>query len=155
MPDPIFHSFPEMAKGALPAHYATDKVIFETLAQAGLNPGYDHRNTPCFIPTREHMSVARIHVAPADILLGTGGHSAAIFLREHLPQRGVNHLLVLFLHDGIGPGQRGAEAQETTRALLGFSKEELCHVINPDSTPESCEMLRDAVRALIGKPDTE
>lgn len=145
-----YHAFPEPPKGGLPAHYATDKILFEELVAAGLTPDYDRTRTPCLIARKDRVPVAHLHVASADVALVAGGRQAAQYLREHLTARGVKRLVVLYLHDGIGPGRRGHEAEETTRDALGLAREEILFVDKPDSNPAAREKIRAALNPVLG-----
>jgi hypothetical protein len=145
-----YHSFPEPPKGGLPAHYATDKILFEELVAAGLTPDYDRTRIPCLIARKDRCPVAHLHVAAADIALVQGGAQAAKYLRDHLATRTVKRLVALYMHDGIGPGRRGHEAEATTREALGLTKDEIVYVNKPESDPAAREVIRNALKAIAG-----
>lgn len=147
----VFRSFPDMPPGGLPAHYAADRVIFDAIADAGIGPDYDRKRAPCFIARRDGIPVAHIHVAPADIMLAEGAHTAAGYLREHLGTPMTKRLLVLFLHDGIGPGRRGREAEEETRVKLGFRADEIVFIENADKNQTGRDALRERIRKLLAE----
>lgn len=149
MPRLIYRAFPEPPPGGVPAHYATDRVIFDALVDADIAPDYDRKRTPCFIAKRDGLVVAHIHVAPADVVLAEGGKKAANYLREHLSSPIAKHLLVLFLHEGIGPGRRGSEAEEETRMILGFRPEEIFYIENTDENQPGRDALRAKLKTLL------